>query len=550
MYSRIAIQVQPSQRWRWVSTALRSITSVKQWLRHYHAYPSTCLRVCSAATREGVREQLPSERAVLPSIATPAAQFLSARSYSPAALMNDPNYAVHSVGGVLAAADDCLLDRRRDHLARGAGGDHDLPYRFALPDSMPMQTCGASDMPSTGALHGGSDQSSPSPQSSTSPHSPHLDPLDHVQVLIVGAGPTGLVAGITLARYGIHTLVVEKRDEISTLARAVVISTRTMELLRTWGLEEAVRAGAADVEPCGWVTYTLASGEGTVVPSGHPTTAQAATVSPTRPAWLSQEHLEPILLAYLRRSPPAEVRFGCELVALQQDEAGVRAVLLDRESSRNREVQARFVLAADGAHSTVRKHLGIGMLGPDDLAEFHTVQFTAPLGDVVAAHQQRYGLNIITHPDAAGVLIPHGPRDHWRFTWEWRPGQARLVDLPEAHLARTIATAVGVPHLQPHVERVGAFSFAAQIAERYRERRAFLMGDAAHRMTPRGGTGMNTAIHDAYDLGWKVAWVLRGWAEPSLLETYEAERRPVGLNNVARSRNPNGAQREYDEAAP
>jgi hypothetical protein len=94
---------------------------------------------------------------------------------------------------------------------------------------------------------------------------------------------------------------------------------------------------------------------------------------------------------------------------------------------------------------------------------------------------------------------------------------------------------------------VSSFTFAAQIADRYRERFGFLVGDAAHRMTPRGGTGMNTAIQDAYDLGWKLAWVLRGWAEPELLDSYEAERRPVGLHNVARSAEPTGARRSADE---
>jgi 2-polyprenyl-6-methoxyphenol hydroxylase-like FAD-dependent oxidoreductase len=374
--------------------------------------------------------------------------------------------------------------------------------------------------------------------------------MEHVPVLIVGAGPAGLVAGITLTRYGVGTLVVEKRLELSTFAKAQVISTRTMEILRAWGLEDAVRAGAAAVEPCGWVTSTLAAGEGIVVPSGHPTTAQAALVSPTRPAWAPQDHLEPLLLEYLRSSPRADVRFGCELVSVRQSDEAVHAVLLDRGTGHTWEVHAHFVLGADGAHSAVREQLGIAMVGPDDLAEFHNVTFTAPLGDVVSAHQQRYGLNIITHPDAAGVLTPDGPHDRWRFTREWRPGQPRLVDLAESDLANLIATAAGVPSLNPRIERVGAFAFAAQIVERYCERRGFLLGDAAHRMTPRGGTGLNTAILDAYDLGWKVAWVLRGWANSSLLATYETERRPVGLHNVARSRNPNGAQREYDEAAP
>lgn len=369
-----------------------------------------------------------------------------------------------------------------------------------------------------------------------------------VQVLVVGAGPSGLVAGIALARYGIRVLVVEKRAEISTLSRALAISTRTMEILRSWGLEDTVRAGAANVEPCGWVTRTLASGEGTEIPLGYPTAAQAVRVSPTRPAWAPQDHLEPLLLAHLRSAASADVRFGTELVELQQRDDGVRALLRERGAGRTREVETLFVVGADGAHSAVRAQLGIGMEGPDDLAEYHSVQFQAPLAPIVA--DRRYGINVITHPDAAGVLFPRGLDDRWGYAREWRPGQARLINYPEARLAELIATAVGVSDLRPRIERVGVFSFAAQIARRYRDRRCFLVGDAAHRMTPRGGTGMNTAIHDAYDLAWKLAWVLRGWAEPDLLTSYEAERRPVGLHNVARSGDPNGARREVDEALP
>ncbi len=110
------------------------------------------------------------------------------------------------------------------------------------------------------------------------------------------------------------------------------------------------------------------------------------------------------------------------------------------------------------------------------------------------------------------------------------------MDYPEDRLAELIATAVGAADLRPRIERTSAFSFAAQIADRYRNQRGFIVGDAAHRMTPRGGTGMNTAIHDAYDLGWKLGWFLRGWAGPELVESYEAERRPVGLHNVLNGR--------------
>jgi hypothetical protein len=111
-------------------------------------------------------------------------------------------------------------------------------------------------------------------------------------------------------------------------------------------------------------------------------------------------------------------------------------------------------------------------------------------------------------------------------------------------LVRRIRAGAGVATLGVSIERTGAFSFAAQLADRFRAGNVFLAGDAAHRVTPRGGTGMNTAIRGGHDLGWKLGWVLRGWAGPELLATYEAERRPIAAHNVARSADPNGSTRE------
>jgi len=373
------------------------------------------------------------------------------------------------------------------------------------------------------------------------------DELDPVEVLVVGAGPAGLVAGITLTGYGLDVLVVEKRSSISSLSRALVISTRSMELLRGWGLEEQVRAGAADVESRCWVTPTLASGEGREMPLGYPSDAEAAAVSPTRPAWAPQDHLEPLLLARLQAAPSARVRMGTELVDLVDQGDCVQVRLRDAASGRFGRVTALFVLAGDGAHSTVRDRVGIGMDGPDDLEEFHRVEFLAPLEPVVAG--RRYGLYVITSA-AAGVLAPRGRGDRWGFSREWTPGQPRLVDMSERELVALLRTATGVASLVPEIERLSSFRFAAQIADSYRRGRVLVMGDAAHRMTPRGGTGMNTAIQDAFDVGWKLAWVLRGWADPRLLETYEQERRPIGLHNVQRAGGPDGARREAAEALP
>lgn len=370
--------------------------------------------------------------------------------------------------------------------------------------------------------------------------------VTRVSVLVAGAGPAGLVTAITLAKYHIDVLVVEKREELSSLSRSLIVSTRGMEILRSWGIEDQVRAGSADVMPRGWVTHTLASREGREIPLGHPTAAEAADISPCGPAWTPQDHLEPLLLDLLQHTPGVEVIFGCGLVSLRQNGDSVRATLSDSKSGRTHEVEALYLVGADGAHSTVREQLGIRMEGPGSIAEHQSIEFQAPLFEV--AGDRRYGINVITHPEAAGTLAPRGPDDRWHYGMLWSPGKARLVERSLEDNARLIATAAGVASLRPHIERVSSYIAAAQIADRYRERRGMLVGDAAHQMTPRGGTGMNTAIQDAHNLAWKIAWVLRCWARPDLLDSYETDRRPVGLHNVTRSADPDGAQRQAETA--
>jgi 2-polyprenyl-6-methoxyphenol hydroxylase-like FAD-dependent oxidoreductase len=368
------------------------------------------------------------------------------------------------------------------------------------------------------------------------------------EVLVVGAGPGGLVAAITLARYGIDVLVIDKRGTPSGLSRSLVVSTRGMELMRRFGLEEAVRSGAADVKIRAWVTPDLASGQGTEMALGSPSDAEAALVSPTRPAWVAQDHHEPIMLGHLRGLPTASIRLGCQLLGVTQDDGGVRATVAGDGTGTVGDIGASFLIAADGAYSTVREQLGISMLGPDDLADYERVEFTAPLWQLAGEH--RYGLYVITRPDAAGVLAPRGPGDRWSLSREVPAGSHGLAGLGHDGLIGLIQRAAGASALRPQIERLSTFTFAAQMAERYAEGRCFLVGDAAHRATPRGGTGMNTAIQDSFDLGWKLAWVLRGWASPELLATYERERRPIAAHNVQRSSEPAGARRETAEALP
>jgi putative polyketide hydroxylase len=363
------------------------------------------------------------------------------------------------------------------------------------------------------------------------------DQIHRVPVVIVGAGPAGLVAAVTLARQGIGSLLVERNPGLSPLPRATAVSTRTMELLRSWGLEDEVRAGQLEIAAVGaWAAETLASSEGALLPLGHPDFEQVVAASPTTLAAVPQDHWEPVLLRHLEGLGRAEVRFGTELVALDQDADGVTVALREPASGATRTVRAGYLVGADGAHSLTRSLLGIAMEGPDHLREQLTVLFEAPLGEVVG--DRRYGIYFIQHPEAGGVFVPNGAGDRWLYGREWEPRRERLEDYTGARLAGLIRTAAGVADLPVRVVARGAFSFAAQVAGRYREGRAYLVGDAAQRMTPRGGMGMNTAVAEGHDLGWKLAWVLRGWAGPALLDTYEAEWRPIGSRRAARSADP------------
>ena len=202
-------------------------------------------------------------------------------------------------------------------------------------------------------------------------------------------------------------VLIDKRSTPSGLSRSLVISTRGMELMRRFGLEQAIRSGAADVKIRAWVTPDLASGEGTEMPLGNPSDAEAALASPTRPAWVAQDHHEPIMFEHLRRLPSASIRLGCQLLGAAQDDQGVRATVADAGTGAVEDLGASFLIAADGAHSTVRERLAISMLGPDNLADYERVEFTAPLWQLAGEH--RYGLYVITRPDAAGYWRPAGP---------------------------------------------------------------------------------------------------------------------------------------------
>ncbi|MFK0046381.1 FAD-dependent monooxygenase [Streptomyces sp. NPDC090741] len=334
-----------------------------------------------------------------------------------------------------------------------------------------------------------------------------------VAVLIVGGGPVGLTARALLARWGVSTLLVEKHAELSPFPRSRLVNVRSMEIFRQLGL--AARVTAAAFAP----QYGRVRFRDTLYDEDFATAAMVGLdapvpESPVTGVLTSQDRLEPTLLAAADGDAP--LRFGVELIGLAEGPDGVVAVLLDRRSGEETRVRARYVIAADGANSTVRERLAIGTTGPGAMGDFTTVVFDADLGRW-SAHQPA-GVYFTAH-GSFGPVHPEGG-------WLWfgpTPGDGARTDW-SGLVSRALGTGADV---RADVRRVQHWVMNAFVAERFRHGRILLAGDAAHAIPPIGGLGMNTGIADVHNLCWKLAGVLRGWAGPGLLDTYATEREPV-----------------------
>ncbi|OHV01898.1 FAD-dependent monooxygenase [Mycobacterium talmoniae] len=354
-----------------------------------------------------------------------------------------------------------------------------------------------------------------------------------VPALIVGAGAAGLTVSALLAQHGVGSVLVEKRREVFIYPKARNLSFRSLEILRGLGLSDEVHAVAGRISDM-LTKPTLTSTEQRQAFDVDAIFSPFDGLSPEPSGqYCPQSAFEPMLLAQVRRGG-SEVRYGTELCSFEQDDAGVTAVVRDRDSGAAETVRADYLVAADGVHSPVRDALGVTTAGFGALPIYVVfIYFRAPwrqfvprLGDGDAVQ--------IKNAAVDGIMLPVRD-DFGMFATTYFPGRGETAAQFTADRCRDLITAaVGEP-IDVEVVDVATWQPYERVADEFRCGRVFLVGDAAHAMPPFKAGGANCAIQSAHNLAWKLAAVLTGTADPSLLATYHAERHPVGRFSARQS---------------
>ncbi|WP_116110382.1 FAD-dependent monooxygenase [Amycolatopsis ruanii] len=352
---------------------------------------------------------------------------------------------------------------------------------------------------------------------------------EHFPVLIAGGGPSGLAVAIELGRADIPCLLVEPRATVTgDRPRAKTTSARTMELLRRWGLADRVRAAAPlpvshaqDVVFC----TSLTGHEITRFPHAFAMHAERRDEFAEGGQQIPQPIVEEVLREAVAELPSVRTLFGWRMVSAEDGAAGVRATIAGPDGA-VREVTAEYLIGCDGAGGITRDVIGARYSGGSGELPNLNITFRAPAltDETVCARAVHYWVLGAEFARIAGRMDTEG-------TW-WAIAQGvdvRDGDVDPAALVRRLIGAdvdVEVQATDPWVARM-------LLVDRYRGERTFLVGDAAHLNPPWGGHGYNTCVGDAVNLAWKLVAVLRGWAGPALLDSYEPERRPVARQTIA-----------------
>lgn len=359
----------------------------------------------------------------------------------------------------------------------------------------------------------------------------------NVPVLIVGGSLVGLTTSVLLGRHGVPHILVERHRGTAIHPRAAAFHQRTMEIFRDAGLQQAVEA-AADKEfvQNGAILSVESLGGKELAYFYRSMNEGVEHLSPASRLFITQIGLEPVLRARAAELG-ADLRYATEFLGFEQDEQGVVATIRPRDGGPEERIRARYLVGADGAHSPVRRALGIKMEGRGDFEHCATIYFKADFKALL--RDRNMSVVYVNRPDQlsffrfaitsdAGFLAVFATFDE-----QGRRDKRLREGLSAERAAGLVRDALGVSADFPvSIENIQPWTATAATASSFRKGNVFLAGDAAHLMPPTGGFGGNTGVADAHNLAWKLAMVLDGRADPALLDSYEAERRPIAALTV------------------
>lgn len=354
-------------------------------------------------------------------------------------------------------------------------------------------------------------------------------------VLIAGGGPCGLLSALLLARQGVRSWIIERHSGISTHPKAMGVQRRTAEIYRSLGLLDRMMERDLPAKDL-WLSFYMKSLAGEEI-GRIPLEERTSRETPCIAFHCPQTWTESVLLEAVSKEERIGVCFSREARGVSQDEAGVSLTVTDASGS-EQTISAPWLIAADGAGSFIRRSIGVNARGLGDMGHFLNVHFRADYGPRMNG---RNGiLFTAVCPDYAEMFVAVNGTDEWLMHHFLDEGET-LASYPHERLIAMIRNASGMPEVPIEILGVDPWVMSPKVAETFRRGRILLTGDASARLSPAGGLGLNTGMQSVHNLAWKLASVVKGEADESLLDTYDAERRSIALARMS------GANKNADE---